>query len=81
MFSKTLVAVAATAAVMAFGVSTASAGGRSKDDRVNFYRTVHESVQPWKVMYGMSPAPTAPAGGTAKPAAKPAPRPAAGPKG
>ncbi|QIB35046.1 hypothetical protein [Ancylobacter pratisalsi] len=68
--SRKEIAVAMVAAVMALSAGAAHAGGRSKDDRVNFYRTLHESAQPWKALFGMSPAPTAPV--VAQPAAKPA---------
>lgn len=58
--SRKQAATLMVAAVLALSAGAAHAGGRSKDDRINFYRTVHESAQPWKAMFGMSTAPTAP---------------------
>jgi len=68
---KTLFTATLTLALLAtLGLGTASAGGRSKDDRANFNRTVHESVQPWKAMFGRSTAPTSPVGMSNTSAAK-----------
>ncbi|WAC27341.1 hypothetical protein [Ancylobacter sp. SL191] len=55
----------AALALPVLGVSAASAGGRSKDDRAAFWQTLHQEVEPWSgQMVAANPAPgtaTAPA--------------------
>jgi hypothetical protein len=53
----------AALALPVLGVSAASAGGRSKDDRAAFWQTLHQEVEPWSgQMTASNPAPsTAPA--------------------
>lgn len=41
----------AAALIATFGITAASAGGRSKDDRKAFWQTLHESRQPWGRMF------------------------------
>lgn len=69
--------VIAATLIAVFGVSAASASGRSKDERAAFWQTVKEGKQPWrpaKAPVGAQPAAsTAPAAVNKAPtAAKPA---------
>ncbi|MCJ8143758.1 hypothetical protein MKI84_12610 [Ancylobacter sp. A5.8] len=67
--SRTVIAVALIASFGLGGMTAASAGGRSKDDRKAFWQTLHESRQPWgRVFHTQKAAPEkAPAASTAKP--------------
>lgn len=51
----------AALALPALAISPAAAKGRSKDERKDFWQTLHQEAEPWKAMFGMNPAPTAPA--------------------
>ncbi len=71
--------ILAATLVAVFGVTAASAGGRSKDERSAFWQTLHQSNQPWPgMMQGKAisskPTTSAPAATSAKTpaAAKPA---------
>ncbi|MBS9478768.1 hypothetical protein [Ancylobacter radicis] len=63
----------AALALPALAISPAAAKGRSKDERKDFWQTLHQEAEPWKAAFGMDPGPTAPAGAPAAHAAKAAP--------
>lgn len=63
----------AALALPALATSPASAKGRSKDERIAFWQTLHQEAEPMKALFGLNPAPTAPAGTPTAHAAKAAP--------